>query len=103
MGVNVPPLRTVPQDTLAGELSQNAVVATLGKVGKDPLLQQNTVTRIDFSPAVVRVNHGLGRKPLGWFIVRATGAVPAIFEESSDASHVVFRSASASVCDVRFF
>lgn len=105
MAVRLPPVRTVQQDTLVEQLSQTGIATPLTQLTKDPMLSASTVKGIAFDGggATVRVSHGLGYPPNGWLVTRARGAAPSIFEESSDARIIVFRSATAATLDIRFW
>lgn len=105
MAVRLPAVRVVQQADLAEQLSQTGLSTPLTQLTKDPMLSANTVRGIEFGGggATVRVSHGLGYAPSGWVVTRARGAAPSIFEESSDARIIVFRSASAATLDIRFW
>jgi hypothetical protein len=56
-----------------------------------PLLRGRQVKRVTLaaSSATTTIDHGLGRMPQGWVIVRATVAAPVVYESSMDARRLI--------------
>jgi hypothetical protein len=49
------------------------------------------------------VFHKLGRKPVGWIVTKATGAVEAVYETASDDKSVTLNSANTATLNFWFF
>lgn len=50
--------------------------------------------------ATVPVPHGLGYKPQGWLVCRATGSAPALFEVAIDTRHVTITHSGGAATTV---
>ena len=52
--------------------------------------------------ATVKVAHKLGHNPQGWWVVRARGASPVIYESTADQSHLTLVAESGQSATVTF-
>lgn len=84
------------------------VVTDLRPLTENPTIAGNAVTGQKLVTAkVLRVEHGLSRKPIGYIVTRALGNAPVFYElEGSDAADdktISFHGGSNSTLDFWFF
>ena len=79
------------------ETTQSAGEALRRQVKLSGLLDGVIVANKDMPAAgAVRVVHGLGRRPRGWFVIDSTGAAPMLYRTAWDASSLTLQSGAAS-------
>lgn len=69
-----------------------------------PLLDGNLLTDIDVSTTAAEIAHGLGREPVGYFIVKSTAGV-TLFDSASLTPKVTIKltASATATCNIWIF
>lgn len=84
MAVRIAPPTTVQQKGVEEQLSQVGIQTSLAQVARLPIANGQIVANVVLKAGVTTtVFHGLGRKPLGWFVTDDYGPNAAIIRRSA--------------------
>ena len=90
---------TPPEDERYAQL-----LSDMQRLLRDPMLRGHTLERVTVEVGSNRIAHKLGRRPVGWFAVRVTGAaVFAARETAADDRYLTLEVTSATTLDLRVF
>lgn len=84
--------------------ASRGIVTDIKRLLECPFVTGNLVVGIQMPSSGNKVvNHGLGRKPSGFIVVRQRVGVPSFYESSSTSSSTTFVSGAVSTVDIWFF
>lgn len=84
MAVRIAPPSTVQQKGVEEQLSQTGLLTSVAQLAKLPITNGLVLSGVVLKAGVTTtVFHGLGRKPLGWFVTDDCGPNAAIIRRSA--------------------
>lgn len=104
MGTRIAPPYVVQQKSTAEQLSQTGIMAALQRLASDYFASANTLDNVALVAGTNRVNHGLGRTPVGWTLVDTYGANAAVMSRTAwDSTSITFSVLAPCTVRLRVF
>lgn len=97
------PLPVVRTGDATNDRALDEVRGSVAQLDRSPFLRGTLTAGITIVAGENRIPHGLSRKPGGWWVTRAQGAAPRLFETESDENYIVLRSDTAALIDLWVF
>lgn len=74
----------------------------IAQLTSNPLLSGRIIEGIDVSTTAVDIAHGLGREPLGYFIVKASAQV-TVFDSTSTTPKVTLKLTGSATATINIY